>query len=449
MPSLLPLLTPLSNPTQAGYGALLPPAVIPSVPTDETGLLAWWKAPLLVYDATSGGNAVTTQGASISRWESQTGTRHLTQTSFRPVLDVTGGLVACAINSGDDRYFNVTSMSIDRRNFSAWFIVDLTSLRRPSRSGGAPNQDYKFVLRTGNDLCNFYLNGTTGKLGLYNGTTLVDSSVKPFTSRCVVGINASASGVNLYVDGTASTTLTALTAGTSTVSSLFGASTNVFPLQASIVDGMVYDHTLTTDAINNIVLNYANSRGVPSAPSKQVFFVGDSLTQGVASTANRGWVQQLTLNNSVRQRNVALAYELASDVVSNLATWVTDNKINGQTNVCCVWVGTNDLINGVSTATLQSNITTIVNALNTAGITPLVFTALPRTGMSAGAETNRGTFNTWLQSTYSDSVVDVAGIANLSDFNNTTYYADGTHLTTAGYGLVAELAQPAIVEALG
>lgn len=59
------------------------------VPTDIAGLQLWLDATTGLFDATSGGNAVTTDGSAVARWEDQSGNgRHFEQATSnnRPVL---------------------------------------------------------------------------------------------------------------------------------------------------------------------------------------------------------------------------------------------------------------------------------------------------------------------------------------------------------------------------
>ena len=61
----------------------------PFSPSDISGLQLWLDATTGLFDATSGGNAVTTDGSAVARWEDQSGNgRHATQATLnnRPVL---------------------------------------------------------------------------------------------------------------------------------------------------------------------------------------------------------------------------------------------------------------------------------------------------------------------------------------------------------------------------
>jgi hypothetical protein len=78
-------------------------------PKSVNGLNVWFDATQGLFDATTGGNAVTTNGASIARWEDQSGNGwHLTQSTAgsRPTLTTS------ALNSKNGVTFNGVSQHI-------------------------------------------------------------------------------------------------------------------------------------------------------------------------------------------------------------------------------------------------------------------------------------------------------------------------------------------------
>lgn len=128
----------------------------------------------------------------------------------------------------------------------------------------------------------------------------------------------------------------------------------------------------------------------------------------------------------------------------------------GRTNqICTVWGGTNDIgAGGTAANALTATLSCVNEAYNNGfvlnnGLVP-VLNMLPRQDLGAGNaafEASRTTYNAGLAATVSGKglVIDVAGIANLSDPNNTTYYlSDKVHLTTAGYALVYDAVFDAI-----
>jgi hypothetical protein len=105
--------------------------------------------------------------------------------------------------------------------------------------------------------------------------------------------------------------------------------------------------------------------------------------------------------------------------------------------------GTNDLIAHQNTAFIEAALTSYFASLNPGFITG-IGTILPSTLITGADETTRLAVNSWIlaNSLGLDFVVDVAGISQLQDPSDTTYYYDGTHCTFAGYTLWANLIKP-------
>lgn len=124
-------------------------------------------------------------------------------------------------------------------------------------------------------------------------------------------------------------------------------------------------------------------------------------------------------------------------------------------NTCVVWGGTNDIgAGGTAAAALSGTLACVNEAYNndfvlSNGLVP-VLNMLPRQDLGAGNaafEASRTTYNAGLAATVSGKglVVNVAGITELQDPTNTTYYlSDKVHLTNAGYALVANAVYEAI-----
>lgn len=118
-------------------------------------------------------------------------------------------------------------------------------------------------------------------------------------------------------------------------------------------------------------------------------------------------------------------------------------------------MGTNDLLQGVSLATIQSNITSYVTAVKAAGFQCLIKTVpamkdYTGSAVPGGAEADRVSLNSWIvsNSAGADAVIDYTSQTLLSDpgsGTNATYFqADRLHPTTAGYALMAAIDAPAI-----
>jgi hypothetical protein len=114
------------------YGQLSPlrvPTVV-KVPLPKTipGLQLWLDATTGLYDATSGGNTVTTDGASIARWEDQSGNGyHVRQTTAnnQPVLKTNqqNGLNIVRFDGSNDFLSSANNFSVTGGSNRTVFIV--------------------------------------------------------------------------------------------------------------------------------------------------------------------------------------------------------------------------------------------------------------------------------------------------------------------------------------
>lgn len=153
--------------------------------------------------------------------------------------------------------------------------------------------------------------------------------------------------------------------------------------------------------------------------------------------------------------------QMASDAASQINPLFAPHL--QKTLVVC-WGGTNDLYFGASAAITYQRIVDYCRILRPVGWRIIVLSILPRSnvGTPAGFETSRQSVNNSLladfsSSTiytnvyagapYADYLVHVGGdstIGDSGDENNTTYYLDKVHLTSAGYAIVADYVRNAI-----
>lgn len=124
-------------------------------------------------------------------------------------------------------------------------------------------------------------------------------------------------------------------------------------------------------------------------------------------------------------------------------------------NALVFWELHNAILQGRTAAQVYADEKTYGSGRKTAGYSVIHLDCLPSTAFSAANNTTKNSVNASLAGdftvatsdplvwgagpgvTYGDYLVQASGIANLSDPTNVTYYADGTHLTNAGYALVA------------
>lgn len=96
--------------------------------------------------------------------------------------------------------------------------------------------------------------------------------------------------------------------------------------------------------------------------------------------------------------------------------------------------GTNDITSGFTTASIQTNITTIVNAQLANGGKIIISTILPRfspNALTAPQETQRQALNTWILSNFV-GINNVYTINMETPMNSTTLFADGLHPNSQG-----------------
>jgi len=192
----------------------------------------------------------------------------------------------------------------------------------------------------------------------------------------------------------------------------------------------------------------------PAGPG-EIVADGDSLTFGYAlANPADSYPSQLdallpaawtVFNTGISGQTCADMQAARSDVDSKLGLIA-----GSQVNIC--WGGTNDIYGHADAATVQARIQAYCNASRTAGWRVIVLTLLPR-NLVAGAPITgaehaaiRTAANTWLRAnwaSFANAIVDVGGDSRIGIEgcqNDLTYYqADGTHLTAAGYAVVASL----------
>ncbi|NBW21948.1 MAG: hypothetical protein EBR82_79750 [Caulobacteraceae bacterium] len=178
-------------------------------PKDISGLQLWLDATAGLFDATSGGNAVTADGSAVARWEDQSGNaRHATQATSgnRAALktSVQNSKNVIRFDGTDDFYSGLSAALVNTTGtnkfsfYIAW-IPDLASrqsayggggILRKMTNGGSGDTDWYFGVRSGG---RFAINITGGANKAITSTTSLTTN-----TSYVVG---------LTYDGTASTTV--------------------------------------------------------------------------------------------------------------------------------------------------------------------------------------------------------------------------------------------------
>lgn len=104
-------------------------------PKDISGLQLWLDATTGLFDATSGGNAVTTDGSAVARWEDQSGNgNHATQATLnnRPLLKtaIQNGKNILRFDGSNDVFLATISASSPRTTFAVAKIASTTAAWR-------------------------------------------------------------------------------------------------------------------------------------------------------------------------------------------------------------------------------------------------------------------------------------------------------------------------------
>lgn len=230
----------------------------------------------------------------------------------------------------------------------------------------------------------------------------------------------------------------AATAGTSTAAEVGRYYNYGLQLNGSIKHLLIWNRVLATNEIN-AVFNWLYDL-VPSHRTflRRVLCTGDSLTAGYLTTDVQTYPYQLQQLEGVRSRvwNVGIH----AQVISGQAT--VDALANAAlTNYLVTWCGVNDLSGGATAGACWTNILNFCSNRTTAGWKPVVLTVTPNSGFNAAKESNRVALNNLILGGASNffGVVDVAADSRLTNAADTTYYADGLHMTKTGYGVVAAL----------
>lgn len=229
-----------------------------------------------------------------------------------------------------------------------------------------------------------------------------------------------------------------------------------------IVGIMIYDAILQLTADPQaIIANLEHHFALTPQVKDMLILDGDSITYGYLVAYNQDYPHQIRplLSHDFQVYNTGFPGNTTTQRVAALPgilkyTNASQNPNVSQTqNVLVEWSGTNDIgLGGTTLATMQSNMTQMVELGKAAGCKVVVCTTLPQSSFTAGSaqETLRESWNTWLRSGASgaDAVADVAADPTMGNYANTTggvfYNPDGTHPTALGVSYIVPIIAKAI-----
>lgn len=191
-----------------------------------------------------------------------------------------------------------------------------------------------------------------------------------------------------------------------------------------------------------------------------IVFDGNSLTAGQGAASGMDYPAQLIALlealgiTGIADYNFGVGGQTTTDMDSDAASQIDTLILPGVQNILFAWEIGNDIYFNGDVSAAQTRFQNYCLARQAAGWTVIVFTLTPRNQSTAFGDdvttynTKLNSANTWLRANYTgfaSGLVDVAADSRLSDYLDSTYYADGIHHTNLGYGVDAELALPVIL----
>lgn len=400
----------------------------------------------------SGTTLATTFAQRVQQVNDVNGTNHATQGTlasrllFVPSCALTGK-PALRSPLGVSCRLIAPSVSVNTRQFSFYAIM------RPMST--AADSYGLFNFGSSSALSSPMVDSAAGKMRAYLPLNTTASQFY-YGNPLVVVVTGSASEIATYIN-TKKQTLAAFDAGTVSGGALFSRGDG-FPFKgADIYEFGLISETITETDVADLVSYAASEYGVRTTWSNFFGASGDSLTEGVSDSTLLGKPHPLivadALGTSWKCCNAGLA-SMETSTLTSMAVWSLNEQVAGVSGrkVFCYYGGTNDFgVSDVTVATLQSRLTTLLTQQTTAGFNEAyVATLTPRNdaSWSAGKETKRNDYNTWLRAqagTLFDDVIELASHPSLSDYANSTFYdPDQLHYKQPARDLIAQLTLAAI-----
>jgi lysophospholipase L1-like esterase len=216
---------------------------------------------------------------------------------------------------------------------------------------------------------------------------------------------------------------------------------------------LIYGRGLSTTAeVPNLSASLNRVLGI--APQLRDVFVadGDSITEGYQSTFlfNRPRQTQALLAKPMNVYDKGYFGDTIMHRVSNYAADIAPiyNPL-AINNILEIAAGTNDIGGTTTDVQVEGYLQSYITAAHATGWKVIVATILPRNGFTTTQNTYLANVNTWIRagSSGADAIADYAAdptMGNSASVTNTTYYADGTHPTTLGYGYLAPIEAAAV-----
>ncbi len=195
-------------------------------------------------------------------------------------------------------------------------------------------------------------------------------------------------------------------------------------------------------AVMVLVAGFTVALGTGRQHQDLVVFVGDSITEGVASsdpmTLSRPGLYQTHVGNSVIVANEGINGITLGSLAGQVETIERYHR-SGRKNVAIIEAGSNDFALGAKAAPLFATLQGYVTRLREGGWIVGVATVMPRNGLPAEQERERQAFNRMVVS----GPLRAQGVGIL-DFDaehraGRIHIADGVHPSDAGYAAMSLL----------
>ncbi len=342
-------------------------------------------------------------------------------------------------------------LSVDRQSHSWYFIG-----RSRSMANGVSRCPISFGSASFVDLMTEFTSTTGTQMRLRTWPGNMTAPIWGRSGLTVIILTATASGVSVRVNGEAAT-LSAYSAGTYT-GGFLGTRSDLEDWAGELYEFGVMPRSFTGTEITNLEDYAVTYYGRPLSALKEIVIAGDSLTEGREADLQAGWPWLLDNSLGATWQQLSMgrdgAYLGASG--STLVTESTDLsatfRAGKSKHVAILAGGTNDLGAGAqSAATVLGYAQSWATTMKGAGWYTILCTVATRddAAWSAGKETQRLAYNSGLSGlTDVDAVADIAGLTELSDPANTTYfYADKLHWVEPAFVAVEALIRPLVLAA--
>lgn len=191
---------------------------------------------------------------------------------------------------------------------------------------------------------------------------------------------------------------------------------------------------------NSEVAGFNEEVVLVTGPSLKYLIEGNSMSTGLHSTIGPLLTTEYG-SGYFTVTNFATSGQATETMLADLASGVLP-AVTADKTIASIWTIVNDLyLSAISARDAVNNLWSWCDQVKAAGARVIVVTPTPRTnvGTPGDYESRRQTALGLMRAewaAHAHSMLDIAADSRFTDSTNTTYYADGVHLTTLGYNIV-------------